>query len=257
MKNKHLVSIIMPAYNSEKSLNTAIDSIINQSYSNWELIIVDDFSKDNTNKIIDDCIKKDKRIKKIVNVRNKGAAFSRNIAIKESKGKWIAFLDSDDYWHEKKLEIQTNYMLKNNYYFTFTNTRYITDQKVSFNKKFNIPNSVDFKKLRKHNVIACSSVIIDKKILQYNFIEKNDIHEDYLLWLKILNDGNRAYSIDEELLIYRLSKNSKSGNKLKTIFMTYRVFKELNYSYIKSLFFTGLHSINAYFKKHKFLKVKQ
>ena len=119
--NENLVSIIMPAYNAEKYIVKSINSIIRQSYKSWELIVVDDCSTDGTVNVISDF--KDERIRLLNNERNSGAAISRNRALREAKGKWIAFLDSDDIWHPKKLERQLKFMFKNGYAFTFTDYR--------------------------------------------------------------------------------------------------------------------------------------
>ena len=116
-----MVSIITPAYNSEKYIAETILSVLAQSYQNWEMIIIDDSSTDKTAEIISSFQEKDSRIKYIYNSTNKGSAYSRNVALQKAKGKWIAFLDSDDLWHPKKLEKQIEFMKKNNYHFSYTN----------------------------------------------------------------------------------------------------------------------------------------
>lgn len=117
----NLVSIIMPSYNTAKYISAAIESILNQTYENWELIIVDDCSTDNTDEILTEYAKKDSRIRYYKNEKNSGAAVARNRALRQAKGKWVAFLDSDDLWEKDKLEKQICFMKKNNYHFSYTN----------------------------------------------------------------------------------------------------------------------------------------
>lgn len=137
----NLVSIIMPSYNTENFIGESINSVLNQTYKNWELIIVDDASTDSTDKVVENFLN-DRRIHYIKNKENYGAALSRNFAIKQAKGKWIAFLDSDDIWKPQKLERQINFMVKNKYYFSYTNYIEIDENSKITGKMITGPNKI-------------------------------------------------------------------------------------------------------------------
>lgn len=248
--NKTLVSIVMPAYNCESYLMDAIDSVINQTHLNWELLVIDDGSEDNTLNIIKDFAKKECRIKWIENIENIGVSETRNKGISLSRGKWIAFLDSDDIWESNKLEEQLKVAKKTNMEFLFTGSSYIDDQSKPFKGIFEVPEIISYKKLRNQNVISCSSVLIKKRFFDNIKMENDDIHEDYAVWLRILKTGILAYGINKPLLIYRISRDSKSGNKIKTIKMTYKVFRLVGNNPFQSTYFMIRHIIGS-IKKYK------
>jgi len=243
-----LVSVIMTAYNAEKTIEQSVKSVINQTYANWELIVVDDGSKDETVRIIEKMQENDARIMIYKNIKNQGVAKSRNKGISEAQGNLIAFLDSDDMWVHSKLEIQINNMKKLNSDFSFTGASFINEENKLLEGNFRVPMKVDYNKLKKHNVISCSSVIINKKFFKKNKMERDDIHEDFVLWLKILRQGNIAHGINEPLLTYRVSTSSKSGNKVKSILMTYKVYRFLKINPISSSYYTLRHLIGAFCK---------
>lgn len=251
VNEKELISIVMPAYNCEKYIEDAIKSVMNQTYKNWELIVLDDGSKDNTVNIINGLAAQDKRIKFYQNEKNQGVSVTRNRGISLAKGEWIAFLDSDDMWQEEKLEKQMNLKGKVNAEFMFTGSSYINEVGESYKGIFEVPTQVDYKKLRTHNVISCSSVLVKKKFFENIKMEKDDMHEDYAVWLRILQQGVMAYAVNEPLLIYRISRNSKSGNKFKTIEMTYKVFRFIGLNPVSSVYFMSRHIIGSVFKYKK------
>lgn len=253
INEKGLVSIVMPAYNCEKYIGDAIKSVINQTYKNWELIVLDDGSKDSTVNIINGLAQQDKRIKFYLNEKNQGVSATRNRGISIAKGEWIAFLDSDDMWQKEKLEMQMSLKEKVNAEFVFTGSSYINEIGESFKGIFEVPEQVDYKKLRRHNVISCSSVLIKKKFFKDIKMEKDDMHEDYAVWLRILKQGVIAYAVNDPLLIYRISRNSKSGNKLKTLKMTYKVFRFIGVNPIGSVYFMSMHVFNSV-KKYRVIK---
>lgn len=249
-----LISIIMPAYNSEKYIADAIVSVINQTYTYWELIVIDDGSNDNTLSIAKNYAINDDRIVVYKNDVNKGVSATRNHGIAIAKGEWIAFLDSDDKWISNKLEKQLSYARQTGAEFIFTGASFINEESEPFNGVFSVPNKVDYKRLRCHNVISCSSVLIKKDLFKSFKMERDDIHEDYAVWLKILRTGICAYGIDEPLLIYRLTAKSKSGNKLKSIVMTYKVFRHIGLNSFASVYFTIRHLLGAI---RKYSKIKR
>lgn len=242
-KNEALVSIVMPAYNCEKYVVEAINSILAQTYRNWELLVLDDGSKDNTLRIIKEFSQKDSRIKALPNGKNMGVSATRNRGIELASGEWIAFLDSDDMWKPEKLEKQFEIVEKEAAEFLFTGSSYINEEGESFKGIFEVPEKVTYKKLRNQNVISCSSVLVKKKYFKNIKMEKDEMHEDYAVWLRILKLGVIAYGVNEPLLIYRISRNSKSGNKIKTVKMTYKVFRFVGINPIGSAYFMMRHVI--------------
>ncbi|MFL9650016.1 glycosyltransferase family 2 protein [Exiguobacterium chiriqhucha] len=250
INDSELISIIMPAYNSANHIKQAINSVLDQSYKHWELIVIDDGSRDSTKSVIELEEKKDPRIRLYVNSNNKGVSETRNKGVNLAKGKWIAFLDSDDMWHPEKLEQQLKLAYHKGAQFIFTGASYIDVNGKAFSGVFNVPAMVNYDDLKKHNVISCSSVLIEKELMNHVKMEGDEMHEDYAAWLKILKMGVCAYGINQPLLIYRISSESKSGNKIKSIKMTYNVFRFLKNSPIISIFYTISHTMAAY-KKYK------
>lgn len=254
MNDKEIhVSIIMPAYNSGKYIRDAIHSVIMQSYTHWELIIVDDCSKDDTANIVKTFMEQDARIQLYTNEHNQGVSYSRNRAISQAKGRWIAFLDSDDMWRDDKLEKQIIFAERQKAEFIYTASAFIDEQGQSYDGVFNVPTVVSFKELKTHNVISCSSVLIKKAFFNTIRMENDSMHEDYAVWLRVLQTGIQAYGINEPLLIYRISKNSKSGNKMKTIKMTYRVYRFVGINKISSVYCLVRHLMGS-LKKYKGIK---
>lgn len=242
-KNEALVSIVMPAYNCEKYVVEAINSILAQTYRNWELLVLDDGSKDNTLRIIEEFSQNDSRIKALPNGKNMGVSATRNRGIELASGEWIAFLDSDDMWEPEKLEKQFEIVDKEAAEFLFTGSSYINEEGEPYKGIFEVPEKITYKKLRNQNVISCSSVLVRKKYFENIKMEKDEMHEDYAVWLRILKFGVTAYGVNEPLLIYRISRNSKSGNKMKTIKMTYKVFRFVGINPIGSAYFMMRHVI--------------
>lgn len=250
INNEEFVSIVMPAFNCEKYIAESIKSVLAQTYKNWELIVIDDGSKDNTCEIIKEFAKKDPRIKPITNEKNIGVSATRNRGIDLALGDWIAFLDSDDIWSPTKLEKQIKIANEKSAEFIFTGSSYINDKSEPFRGIFEVPEKVSYKKLRNHNVISCSSVLLKKKYFNNIKMEKDEMHEDYAVWLRILKTGVIAYGVNEPLLIYRIYRNSKSGNKIKTIKMTYRVYRHIGINPVGAGYFMVRHVI-ASIKKYR------
>lgn len=244
MEKKSLVSIIMPAYNSERFIKDSINSVLNQTYKNWELLIINDYSKDSTGTIIEEYSKKDARIKILNQSKNSGVVAARNRGIKESKGKYIAFLDSDDLWEKEKLDNQIEIMTQNNYYMTYTEYSYITEDG-DFIKDIKVPTKLNYKDALKGNQIGCLTVVLDKERIG-KFKMPDLKHEDYATWLNILKSGIQSYGIKKNLAKYRKVNNSLSSNKLKTILWTWKVFrKNEKMSFVKSVIYLNIHLFKA------------
>lgn len=224
---KNLVSIITPMYNSEKYIGITIESALNQTYKDWEMIIVDDCSSDNSPKIVKEYAKNDERIKYIKTYSNKGVSNARNIALKMAKGQFISFLDSDDIWNEDKLKKQVEFMKKNKCAISFTSYELIDENNEKLNKIINVPKIVDYNTLLKGNILGCLTVMIDKSKLDFEIKMSGVRHEDYVLWLSILKKGHIAYGINEVLAEYRKSSTSLSGNKIKSAMWTWNIYRNI------------------------------
>lgn len=241
----NLVSIITPAYNAEKYISNTIESVISQTYQNWEMLVVDDCSVDRTKNIIKDYSIRDNRITIIALDENKGVAYARNIAINHARGKYIAFLDSDDLWYPDKLTIQINYMEENNYYFTFTDYEFIDINGQKLNKVINVPKKVDYKDALYSNSIPCLTVVLNKDIIKE--IHMPSIrHEDYAAWLNILKNNITAYGINKNLAMYRKLNNSLSSNKLKSMLWTWNIYRDSQ----KLGLFNSMKYISVYIVKN-------
>lgn len=212
-----LVSIITPAYNCEEFISETIDSVLEQTYSNWEMIIVNDKSTDNTECIIKSYLEKEQRIKLINLEINSGVAKARNTALKAANGRYIAFLDSDDCWKKDKLKKQLDFMKKHHYALSYTSFEYINDNGEKTLKKVGIPLHQSYKKGLKNTAIGCLTVIVDRNIVGHFEMPHLRHGEDHFTWLEIMKRGYFAYGLDESLALYRISNNSLSSNKVKAL----------------------------------------
>lgn len=220
-----LVSIIMPSYNTAKFISETIDLVLTQTYTNWELIIVDDCSTDNTDEVVKSFLSDD-RIKYIKNEKNSGAAFSRNRALCEAKGKWIAFLDSDDLWFPEKLEKQISFMKKNDYRFSYTNYIEIDEFSIPNGRVITGPKKVTRHGMHNYCWMGCLTVMYDAKtigLIQIADIKKNN---DYAMWLKVCKKAD-CYLLDEVLAKYRKRSGSISNHGYtKLIKWHYKLYRE-------------------------------
>ncbi|MBN8565959.1 MAG: glycosyltransferase family 2 protein [Flavobacteriales bacterium] len=221
-----LVSIITPTFNSAKYIAETIQSVQNQTYSNWEMIIVDDASSDETVQIIESYSKKDVRIKNIIFEDNKGAGIARDTAVKISKGKYIAFLDADDIWKVNKLEKQLNFMKKNELYFTFSFYECIDEDGVLLNKLIQCPQNLSYRQLYFCNYVGNLTGIYDVDFFGKISISHVRKRQDWIMWLTILKKIKIAYPVQESLALYRIRKNSISSSKLDLIKYNYKVYRE-------------------------------
>lgn len=247
-QNLGLVSIITPAYRAESIVNETIDSVINQTYANWELLIADDCSPDRTAEVVATAASMDSRVKLIRCEINGGPAAARNAAIRRAKGKWIAFLDSDDLWTPTKLEDTIAYSLSKNSALTYTGFRRFSGDGSRLGAYINIPEELDYEKLLGNTAIATSTVLINRDLVG-NFEMKNCYYDDFACWLSILKSGYSAYGLNQDLMRYRIMKNSVSRNKFKSaseVWKTYRNIERLGVFKSASCFVR--YAINAYIK---------
>lgn len=219
-----LVSIITPSYNTAKFIGKTIESVQNQTYQNWEMIIVDDCSTDNTDEVIDRYLS-DKRIKYIKNGKNSGAAVSRNRALREAKGKWIAFLDSDDLWMPEKLEKQISFMEKNGYHFSYANYEEIDTDGKRTSVRVTGPKKITKAGMYNYCYPGCLTVMYDAEyvgLIQIKDIKKNN---DYAMWLKVCQKAD-CWLLDEYLGQYRRGRagSISSHGVLKLIKYHFKLF---------------------------------
>lgn len=255
MKNENmdLVSVIMPSYNTGRYIADSIRSVRSQTYENWELIIVDDCSADDTDEIVEPFLS-DPRIKYFKNEKNCGAAVSRNKALGEAKGKWIAFLDSDDLWVPEKLEKQIKFMKENDYHFSFT------DYRICLNGEWKPyintgPNVVGKRKLYDYCYFSTITVMYDREkigLIQITDLRKNN---DYAMWFHAI-EKSKAYRFPECLSFYIKHDDSiSSGNKAKLIKWHYLLFRqELGKSRFLSAVLTLNNLIHGLWKKYHYRK---
>lgn len=233
-----LVSIITPLYNSEAFIEETILSVINQTYSNWEMIIVDDNSKDNGVLLVKVYQERDSRIVLVPNQNSPGAAGSRNTAITLAKGRYIAFLDSDDLWMPEKLEIQIKFMQLNEHYFTYTFYEQISEEGNYLKSINNLPLKVSYKSSMMSNKIGCLTAVYDVKYFGKVYMENIVKRQDYTLWLKLLKKVKFAYCVPEILSRYRITKGSISSNKFKLIKYHWYIYRKIEkQTLVRSLYY--------------------
>ncbi|MDN7226404.1 glycosyltransferase family 2 protein [Planococcus liqunii] len=245
-----LVSVVIPIYNSEKFIIKSLDSVNNQDYKHIEIILVDDFSADNSKQIIENYMENNDNIVYLRLQSNSGAAVARNKALEIAKGRYIAFLDSDDIWYPEKISKQLELMTKENAGICYTAIEMINEENILIKDKRRVLEKVDYNFLLKNTMIATSSVVIDRNIVGDFKMPIIRSGQDYATWLKLMNNGTIAYGINEAFVQYRKSSNSLSKNKLKSIQQVWsiqRKYEKINtfHAFFNTMFFT----INA-IKKH-------
>ncbi len=233
--SKDLVSIITPTYNCAKFIGATIESVLNQTYQNFEMIIVDDASKDNTEEVVKSF--KDKRIKYIRLSKNSGPAVARNRAMEEAKGKYMAFLDSDDLWKREKLEKQINFIKKNKYKIICSDYEQIDEEGNKLNKIIPCKKKVNYNGILLSCPVGNSTVFYDVSKLGKFKVPNIRKRNDDALWLQILKKEEYMYGQKEVLMEYRIRHNSVSSNKLSLIKYHWQLYREIEHlSVIRSVF---------------------
>ena len=234
-----IVSIITPLFNSATFIEETIESVISQTYNDWEMIIIDDCSNDGSLELVKDIAKDDLRIRLISLKNNLGPSNARNEGIKQACGRYIAFLDSDDLWHKDKLEKQIKFMQKNEYAFTFTGYEKIDEKGKKIGNILPFKGQVTYHDLLKSNHIGCLTAMIDLKILGYKmYMPDIKKRQDQGLWLEILKEIDKAYCFNKVLGKYRIRKDSISINKIANIKFQWQLYRELEkLSIIQSFYY--------------------
>ncbi|HGS4980824.1 TPA: glycosyltransferase family 2 protein [Vibrio parahaemolyticus] len=244
--NEDVVSIIMPTYNSEQTVVESIQSVLSQTYKNWELIIVDDRSIDNTWQVIQTYAEKYDNIRVYQNKENLGAGASRNFAIKKARGRFIAFLDSDDLWTEDKLAEQIPFMLENNYPLTYTHySRFNSEEELSV---VTAPEYTTYKKLMYSNVIGCLTAVYDTQALGKRYMPLIRKRQDMGLWLDILKDTPKAYCLPKPLAKYRMD-SGMTANKFSVLSYQWKFYRDVvGLSLPRSLFTFSVYAVKGTMK---------
>lgn len=248
-----LVSIVMPSWNTAKYIGESIKSVINQTYQNWELLIVDDCSTDNTDEVVESFLKQDSRIRYFRNTHNSGAAVTRNHALKKARGEWIAFLDSDDLWMPEKLEKQIEFMNQNGYVFSYHDFVKIDEDDNPIGIYVTGPAVVDKRRMYHYDYVGCLTFMYSAKhfgLIQIKDIKKNN---DYAILLKLCKKGN-CYLLNENLAQYRIRKKSISHDKLsKKLRSHYDLFRKCDGKpAVVALWYSCWNMVYGVWKKRKY-----
>lgn len=250
------VSIIMPCFNAEATIKDSINSILNQTYTNWELIIYDDASSDNTSLILDNYLRVDTRIRVNYNNINLGPGVSRNRALAQSNGNYITFLDSDDLWDKNKLLVQLNFMIDKKIDFSHHAYKYFSfndSGDKSYSNKVFKSNKIDkFKYLSKRGFGYCNTFMFSENIKKnINFNESGDVCEDFEAFLDYFYQGGKSFGIDNVLGYIRLSNTTRSSNKKKVVLfmLNFYLFKLKGNSILNFIYFF-LYIFDSF--KHKY-----
>lgn len=243
-----LISIIMAAYNAERTIEQAVTSVLNQTYTNFELLIIDDCSKDNTLSIAENFGQKDSRVKIIKNDKNCGVSYTRKHGLEEAKGEWIAVLDSDDAWTSDKLEKQIRLQKETGGDLLYAGSAFMDNDGKPINWYLHAPQKIEYKQLLKQNLISNSSSLVRKELYEKYYVSDDSMHEDFAVWLGILKSGKCAYGVDEPLLIYRLSKKSKSGNKFKAAKMNWNTYRYVGLNIFSAFYYECWYIVKGLLK---------
>ncbi|WP_304525779.1 glycosyltransferase family 2 protein [Halomonas sp. I5-271120] len=239
------VSVIMPVYNSQEYISSAVSSVIDQSFHDWELIVVDDCSTDRSAEFLADFLAKDSRINLIKLKRNSGVATARNTAIEAASGRYIAFLDSDDVWLPCKLEKQVFFMKNNGVYLCYSAYSKI-DEWDNFSGEVGVPEKVSYNDLLKTCHIGCLTAMYDSLMLGKVKMPTNTSREDFVTWLSILKEIDFSYGLNECLACYRVYKGQGSSNKILMSVGNWHVYRNIEgFSFFSSLYFFSNYAVRG------------
>lgn len=247
-----LLSIITPAYNASKYIHETIQAVQNQTFQDWELVIVDDISTDNTQEIVQNLSKKDPRIRFFALPQKGGPALARNFALERASGKYIAFLDADDIWLPLKTQIQIEFMKQKNAAFSFTQFRRFTNNIQETGRLIDVPEKINYSELLKHNVIATLTTMIDREQTG-DFKMVNEGYDDFICWLGLLKKVDFAYGIKQDLARYRIAPNSVSSKKLRAAGWVWNIYRNVEKLPLpKALYTFGQYAVRVSFKHSRF-----
>jgi len=250
---KGLVSIITPMYNGELFVGQTIDSVLNQTYNNWEMIVIDDGSKDRGPEIVNEYVTKDSRVK-LISQKNGGSASARNNGIRHAAGQYISLLDADDTWDPDFLESQLNFMKSKNALLVYSSHRRINENSEEILAPFIVPDQVVYKDMLKTSSISCLTGLynIEKFGKIYLREELKSYRDDYVYWLEIIKKVGVAYGNQKVIANYRVMKSSTTGKKKKLIIPHFMVFYKVEkVGLFNSIYYTLSWAVNGFFKYRK------
>ena len=246
--DKEKVSIIVPMYNAEKFIGKTIESVLSQTYENWEMLIMNDVSTDNSLAVVNEYAKKDDRIKVVNTEKNMGVVKGRNHLIDLANGKYIAFLDADDYWHSQKLEKQIQFMKEKNAGISCTEYTRVKENGEKINEVV-IKSEISYTDMLKNNYLGCLTVMYDVEKVGKRYFKELEKNEDYVLWLEIVKDVKTIYGLKENLAYYRVLDNSRSSNKSKTAKVRWEIYRKIEkLSLLKSIYYFMHYAVRAVLK---------
>lgn len=247
-----LVSVIMPAYNAEKTIVRSVLSVCAQTATSWELIVIDDGSCDGTCDLVRELAQKDSRITLLENPKNMGVARTRNRGMDLARGQYVALLDSDDLWYPEKLEKQLALARGEQADIVYCSYAIVNDQEEKVCQDFLVPPTTDLKEMLIKSVISCSTVLLSRQIFEKYRFDEQFYHEDYVYWLNLLRDGWKAAGVTQVLAGYRITDDSRSSNKPRAAWYRWKIYrKHEKLSFPKSLSYMVRYTISGVRKYRK------
>ena len=243
-----LNSIIMAVYNAEKTIKQAIVSVLDQTYTNFELLVVNDCSTDRTAELVERIAESDSRVRLIANEQSRGVSYTRRHGLEAAKGSWIAILDSDDAWTAEKLEKQIALQKQMNADLLFTGSAFMDSYGQPIDWYLRAPAEITYRQLLKQNVLSNSSTLVRKALYERYYAVGDEMHEDFAIWLRILKDGRKAYGVDEPLLIYRVARSSKSGNKIRAAKMNWNTYRYVGLNLFSAVYYECWYVVRGLLK---------
>lgn len=236
MKNPPLVTVIMPAYNAERFLEEAVLSVVHQTVTDWELLILEDCAKDGTLALAQKLAEQDARITVLPNAKNMGVAKTRNRGFELARGKYVALLDSDDVWHPEKLAMQVCLAERTGADIVYCSYGIMDEQGKKKCEDFIVPEKTSFEDSLIKSVISCSTALLSREIVQKYRFREEYYHEDLVLWLEILRDGYQVRGVTEVMARYRILDSARSSDKIQCAIQRWPVYRRfLGFSPVRSI----------------------
>lgn len=249
---KNLVSIITPLYNGEKYVSQTIESVLSQTYSNWEMIIINDGSKDKSKDIVEEYTKKDSRIK-LFSQHNSGSSAARNNALRRANGKYICFLDADDIWENIFIEKQIEFIENKNAKIVFSSFKRINENNEEILRPFIVPLKVNYQSILKTCSLSCLTTLFERETFKHiSFNEElRSMRDDHAFWLALLKTVDYAYGNPEILASYRIFDKSTTANKRKVMLPQFNIYYKVEkLGLLRSIYYFMHWAFNGYIKYH-------
>lgn len=239
-----LVTVVMPAYNAEKTITASIRSVQEQTITDWELLVIDDGSRDCTVAIVGALASEDPRVVLRRNEQNSGTARTRNRALEESRGTYVALLDSDDVWRPDKLEKQIARMKESGADLSYTSYAIVNEAGEKHSEDYLVPETVSYQDLLCQNYLGCSTVMMTRELAKCYRFPTDFYHEDYVMWLQMLRDGKKTVGVTDVLLDYCYRPDSRAGNKFASAKYRWKIYRNyLKLPLFKSAYYLGRYAL--------------